>query len=50
VKAGGKVKLDLIINRLANGDVYYIIQHQGVHLLPKKPYHGDDLALSIVRN
>jgi hypothetical protein len=38
------MNFDLIINKSDGGEVYYRIHQQGVHLLSKKPFHGDDLG------
>jgi hypothetical protein len=33
-----------LITRSPEGDIGYNIQLQGIHLLPGKPFHGDDLG------
>jgi len=33
-----------LITRSPDGDVGYNLQLQGIHLLPGKPFHGDDLG------
>jgi hypothetical protein len=38
------MNFDLIIKKPDSGEVYYNVQRQGVHLLAKKPLHGDDLG------
>jgi len=38
------MNFDLIINKPADGDVYYSIQQQGIQFSNGKPFHGNDLG------
>lgn len=44
IEARYLMNFDLIINKPADGDVYYNIQLHGAHLAADKEFHGDDLG------